>query len=281
VLNNRCIIGICGIFILLIACNGGNSQDNRWLSGSPERTVLGQIEPPSGYSRIEYDSTSYAGFLRRLPLKPAGSKIYLYNGRLKGRQDVHRAVIDIDIGNRNLQQCADAVIRMRSQYFYSRGMYDSIAFNFTSGDRASFRKWVEGYRPRVNGNDVTWVKNDEADSSYEAFREYLRSVFMYAGSYSLEKELIPVNDNCTIEPGYVFIEGGFPGHAVFVIDVCMDRESGKRLFLLAQGFMPAQDIHVLINPIDNDLSPWYDCEIDDSLITPEWTFERDDLMRFP
>lgn len=269
----------CTMFVLY-ACNGGNSQGNSLISRSDDRTIRNHINPPEGFTRIDYDSASYANFLRNLPLKPSDSKIHLYNGRLKNRQDVHHAVIDIDIGKRNLQQCADAVIRMRSEYFYSNAMYDSIAFNFTSGDRASFSDWITGYRPRVNGNDVTWLKMPEPDSSYKTFREYLRTVFMYAGSYSLEQELIPVDDVCSVEPGYIFIEGGFPGHAVFVVDACTDRESGKRLYLLAQGFMPAQDFHVLVNPNDNQLSPWYDCVIGDSLITPEWIFDRDDLMRF-
>jgi len=46
-----------------------------------------------------------------------------------------------------------------------------------------------------------------------------------------------------------------PGHAVIVVDMAEDAK-GQRAFLLAQSYMPAQDIHILKNPMDADLSPW-------------------------
>lgn len=35
-----------------------------------------------------------------------------------------------------------------------------------------------------------------------------------------------------------------------------ENNKGEKIYLLAQGFMPAQDIHVLVNFVDTDLSPW-------------------------
>jgi hypothetical protein len=258
-----------------------SSQKYLWLEYTDStESVLERIDPPEGFERIWADQDSFASWLRGLPLKPAGSKVYLYDGRLKGNQTYHHSVIDIDIGHRNLQQCADAVIRLRSEYLYSVGFYDSIHFNFTSGDTAAFRDWINGYRPDIKGNQVTWSKITEPDSSYENFQQYLNTVFMYAGSYSLEKELIPVAVPGWIESGNVFIQGGFPGHAVIVLDVAVNQKSGQRVFLLAQSFMPAQDIHIMINPNDSSLSPWYDCIIEDTLVTTEWNFIPADLMRF-
>jgi len=49
----------------------------------------------------------------------------LYNGTTKTAK-VHEAVIDRDPGNRNIQQCADAVIRLRAEYLYSRKAYEAI-----------------------------------------------------------------------------------------------------------------------------------------------------------
>ena len=95
-----------------------------------------------------------------------------------------------------------------------------------------------------------------ADSSYVTFRAYLDTVFMYAGSYSLARELEPVADPSTVMPGDVFVQGGFPGHAVLVADVTANAR-GERRFLLVQSYMPAQDVHVLVNPLDsrNSLVP--------------------------
>ena len=252
-----------------------------WLGGwKPTATIASEISTPEGYEREEVTAESFANWLRHLPLKKEGTPVYLYNGRKKGNQRAHFAVVDIDTGTRDLQQCADAVIRLRGEYLYSRGLYSSINFNFTSGDEASFTKWASGYRPEVNGNTVQWVKKAGEDSSYNNFRRYLTTVYIYAGTYSLSKELKPRNNNHKMMIGDIFIEGGFPGHAVIVVDMAENQQNGKKVFLLAQSFIPAQDIHVLKNPNDAGLSPWYDLDFGQTLRTPEWLFKDTDLRYF-
>ncbi|MFC1853791.1 DUF4846 domain-containing protein [candidate division CSSED10-310 bacterium] len=49
---------------------------------------------------------------------------------------------------------------------------------------------------------------------------------------------------------------------------------------LGSSFIPAQDIHILKNPVNTVSNPWYDSEFGDTLITPEWTFSAKDLKRF-
>ncbi len=57
-------------------------------------------------------------------MKPAGAPVLTYTGAPKWRQDVHVAVIDIDVGKRDLQQCADAIMRLRGEWLYGRGAQD-------------------------------------------------------------------------------------------------------------------------------------------------------------
>ena len=59
------------------------------------------IVPPPGYVRHETDS--YGTYLRNLPLKRPESPVMLYNGVDKGYQDGAYAVIDMQIGNSDLQ----------------------------------------------------------------------------------------------------------------------------------------------------------------------------------
>ncbi len=66
----------------------------------------------------------------------------------------------------------------------------------------------------------------------------------------------------------MFIKGGFPGHAVLVTDVVVNRATGERRFLLTQSYMPAQEIHVLINPAAADRSVWYGADFGETLVTP-------------
>ena len=213
-----------------------------WLpEGSHPETIRQRIPPPAGYQRTGELPGSFGEWLRDLPLMPEQTPVLLFDGTPKRRQDVHQAVIDIDVGSRDLQQCADAVIRLRAEYLFAAGRRDEIVFAFTNGSRASFQKWSEGYRPAVTGNIVRWDKIAAPDSSHASLRTYLDSVFQYAGSYSLSRELRSAAPN-TLKPGDVFIHGGFPGHAVIVVDAATDPH-GKRLFLLAQSYMPLHRKH--------------------------------------
>jgi len=242
-------------------------------------TIATRINPPQGYKRETLDSTSFGYYLRNFPLIKHDSKVYQYDGKEKWNANVHEAVLNIDVGDKDLQQCADAVMRLRAEYLYKRKQYDKIHFNFTNGFNAEYKKWAEGYRIKVNGNSTTWYKAGVSSYSYLNFRKYMELVFNYAGTLSLTKELkaISVND---IQAGDVFIKGGSPGHAVLVVDVAVNSTTGKKVFLVAQSYMPAQDIHVLKNFEQPALSPWYDISTMDKLYTPEWTFSKTELKRF-
>lgn len=237
-----------------------------------------RIIPPKGFVRNEVKEDSFEQYLRSLPLQPHGTKVHYFDGREK-KKDVHAAVIDMEIGHRDLQQCADAVIRLRAEYLYQQESYDKIRFNFVSGFLADYSTWMQGNRIEVNGSQVTWVKKTGYNKDYPSFRKYLDMVFAYAGTASLAKELNSVAAEEMII-GDVFIVGGNPGHCVIVIDMVENKSTGEKLFLLAQSYMPAQDIHILKNPLNQNLSPWYDLDFGQILITPEWQFDRKDLKRF-
>lgn len=184
------------------------------------------------------------------------------------------------MGNKDLQQCADAVMRLRAEYLFKTKQFDALYFNFTSGFKADYSKWRSGYRISVKGNNVSWVKTSKESESYQSFREYLNVVFMYAGTASLTKELKQIT-LAQMQIGDVFIKGGSPGHAVIVVDMAVNPKANKKVFMIAQSYMPAQDIHILINTNKSSISPWYDLvETASEIETPEWTFEGNQLKRF-
>ncbi|MBA1334916.1 MAG: hypothetical protein HPY66_0537 [Firmicutes bacterium] len=242
-------------------------------------TVETRIIVPKGFERVAVEEGSFGEYLRNLPLKPHGSKVLYFDGRVK-HNDVYEAVVDMDVGDRDLQQCADAVMRLRAEYLYKRQRYDEIHFNFTNGFRADYSKWMQGNRIAINGNSTSWVQRAERSNTYSDFRSYLNIVFAYAGTLSLEKELKPIEPE-QLMIGDVIIQGGSPGHAVIVVDMAEDKDTGKRVFMLAQSYMPAQEIHILKNPVNKEISPWYELDFADKLYTPEWTFTRDSFRRFP
>lgn len=252
----------------------------RVASAGPADTLSSRISPPNGFARTAAPPGSFAAWLRALPMKPPGAAVHLFDGRLKPRQDVHLAVIDIDTGKRDLQQCADAVMRLRAEYLHAAGRTRDIAFDFTGGGRVDYARWAEGWRPTPAKGRVSWSRSAGPDASYAAFRRYLDAVFIYAGTYSLSRELKPA-DLSDIAIGDVLIKGGFPGHAVLVIDQAANAATGERRVLLAQSYMPAQDMHVLINPADPAGGGWYRIDPNQDVVTPEWTFRPNELKRWP
>ena len=238
-------------------------------------TIKDRYLPVEGYIRVEYSEGSFAEFLRNQKLKPYGKKVLYYDGREKSPYGIYDSAFDIEIGNRDLHQCADAIMLLRAEYLYSQGLYDKISFNFVSGFKAEYDMWMNGYRIDVQGNNAEYYLAAESSNTYEGFRRYMDMVFAYSGTLSLENELISVSiDNMNI--GDVFIVGGSPGHAVIVVDMTVN-SSGEKTFLLAQSYMPAQQTQLLINPMDDDISPWYSLNGKEKLITPQWTFELDTL----
>ncbi len=262
--------------ILLLSCIP-STQSN--LINPEGKTISTRFNTPEGFVRENYDTNSFEYYLRTLPLKKHLSKVMLYNGSQKINQSAHEAVVDMKIGNKNLHQCADAVMRLRADFLYHQKIYNNIHFNFTNGFECRYDKWAEGYRVAVKGNQTSWIKQKNRDNSYPTFWAYLEQVFTYAGTLSLSKELKSVSIS-NMQPGDVFIKGGSPGHAVIVVDMATDAKTGKKMFMLAQSYMPAQEIQVLKNPNNSLLSPWYSLDFGDNLETPEWDFTSKELKRF-
>lgn len=228
---------------------------------APDATPLAErVAPPPGFARVPVAADSWAAWLRGLPMRPSGAPVLTFTGARKWRQDVHVAVVDIDVGSMDLQQCADAIMRLRGEWLFAAGRKRDIRFNDTEGKRLSF--------------------SARRDSGYASFRKYMDYVFAYAGTYSLERELKPVPLSA-LQIGDVFIKGGFPGHAVLVADMAENPATGEKRFLLLQSYMPAQEIHVLKSPAARDGSPWYPASLAGELVTPEWTFPSGALRRWP
>jgi hypothetical protein len=252
-----------------------------WLEGRAGQPLRERIEPPAGYQRVAVAAGSFGAWLRELPLRPGRGIVHLHDGADKSSQDLHVAVIDIDTGKRDLQQCADAVMRLRAEYLFASGRADEVCFNSASGDAMPYASYRRGLRP-PRGQGGPWSPQTTPDPSWSGFRGYLDRVFTIANTASLARELEVLRDPAQIAGGDVYIEparGGRYGHAVLVLDVAQSA-AGERVFLIAQSYMPAQDMHVLANLQDPSRSPWYRAPGDGSLQTPEWPFPKSSLKRF-
>ncbi|MDX2001959.1 MAG: DUF4846 domain-containing protein [Chitinophagales bacterium] len=253
------IITLCG----LMAMAYWNAYGKYDIPMSLKYERVKDIPPPTGFSRQVVVDNSFAAFLRNIPLKQDNNAVYLYNGELKGNQDAQFSVIKMEVGKKDLQQCADAVMRLRAEYLYAQERYDDIHFNYVSDSK-----------PRYFETEM------KGDHSRAAFEKYLETTFNYANTLSLKNELKPVTLD-KMQIGDVFIKSGNPyGHAMIVIDMAVNTANGKKMFMLAQSYMPAQEIHIVKNPTDSEISPWYPSDFVGWIITPEYLMTDNDLRRF-
>lgn len=215
--------------------------------------TIEDIGTPVGYERISVNNESFGSFLRKQQLKN-DKTVYLYNGKLKTNQTAQYAVLNISTGNKDLQQCADAVMRLRAEYLKERK--NAICF--------------------TDNADTKYIWNT---LKYKNWQKYLETVFSMCGTLSLQRQLKTQSwDQLSI--GDVLIRGGSPGHAVMIMDVAQHNQTGEKIFLLAQSYMPAQDIHLLQNLYTTELSPWFKVTKDKIIYTPEWTFYANQLRKW-
>ncbi len=254
-----------------------------WLENLEQASLLGnRIKPPAGFTRVPLELNTFGNWLRRLPVKKGGPKVFLFSGASKGiNEDAHACVVDIDTGAADLQRTAQAVMRLRAEYLFSAGMNDAIKFSLLSGAPADWTSWAQGVRPSTSTRVRASTRRVPADANYPNFRKYLNElVFKKTSTATLTQDLQPVADPTDIRVGDVFIRPGSPGNAVIVVDLAVNK-AGRRIMLLAQGGTPAQNMHILKNLSDTRLSPWYDAVFEATLNTPACKYTKAELRRFP
>ncbi len=242
-------------------------------------TIQSRVNIPVGFKRVEYATGSFQEYLRNYELKPFGSKIINYDDSQYFWQSGHVGVLEIPVPKNGLQQCADALIRVRSEYLWDNNRKDEIGFNFTSGHYCSWSKYAEGYRPKIDGNKVSFHKTAAKDHSKTNFYKYLNLIYTYSGTLSLYNELPKINDVSKLQIGDMLIKGGTPGHIAIICDEIVN-ETGDKLFLLFQGNTPAQSVHLVKNLEDSTISPWYKLEKDAVISVSNYTFYDSKFVRF-
>lgn len=189
-----------------------------WLASAQGQSLLDAVPAPTGFSRVPTDA--WGNWLRHLPLKPEGALVHQRDGQAIAYQRRHARVVDMDVLAH--QECADAILRLRAEYLQSSGKtFRFSGMEFRSGTRQKF----DGFLVRLFANK---------------------------GTVHLDGEMKRPTDR-QIRPGDVLVFGGSPGHAILVLDVAQRGDARK--LLIGNGYMPAQEFHVLRNPAGG---VWFD-----------------------
>lgn len=230
--------------------------------------------PREGHIKIKALSlhkATWTSFLQHLEIKK--SPVVDYRGRIVPDYQKAAGILTYDIGKKDLQQCADALMRLRTEYLFSQQRYDDIGFHFVSGYYYSWNEYCKGKKPYPSGNSLKMIQGKTEPRTHASLRNYLDIVYTYASTISLAKELKNASD---FETGTVVIHAGSPGHCFIIIDE-KTTEDGTKLYKLAEGYTPAQSIYVLNGNSNN--GPWYALK-KGKIETLSYVFDRYELKRF-
>ena len=219
------------------------------------------------------DSSSWPYFLQHLPQEDA--PVLDYRGTAIDNQGKHFAVIPYDVGNRDLQQCADALMRLRAEYLFAQHRTAEISFHFVSGDAYSFNAYCDGKTPVAKGAGVVFISSPTKAKDRASLRKYLDIVYTYASTISLSNEM-KVAEAFAI--GTVVIKAGSPGHCFIITDEAATT-SGEKLYKLVEGYTPAQSIYVLRNVEEPSLGYWHKLK-KGRIVTASYEFTNYKLKKF-
>lgn len=255
-------------------------------SASDDRLNVRFASPPKGFARVEASPDSFGRFLRALPLQAEGSPVVDYRGNplhSNGKHPNIVAVADLDVGTKDLQHCADVILRLHAEWRYGKGERN-LAYKSVSGQTLSYQGYIGGERAIVEGKGIA-LKHAAAPAkdSHALMRGWMDEVFAWAGTASLEpySKKVAWRD---VAPGDFFVMSGAPyGHAVLILDVAKD-EKGRVALLLGQSYMPAQSFQILKPAGGNNGfadTAWFVVEDNDQLVdTPFWQpFPKTSLRR--
>ena len=235
---------------------------------------------PPGYARVAVTPGSFAEWLRGLPLAAPGTPVLSHAGDtvFAGNDAYVAAVVAIDVGAGDLQQSADAVIRLHGEWLWASDQPNAISYKSTTKLDMPFSRWAKGQRLMAVGPNMGWVvKNKPKDPTYDDFRSYIDAVMLWSNNVSLALRATHVADAAQLSAGDFFLQPRGKGHAVIVLDVAQ-KPTGERVALLGQSLQsPAQSIHVMqLGPA----TAWFSMRPPNPILTPRADeFSWAELMR--
>ena len=253
------------------------------LANAQRITIADNVNIPKGWERVIQND--FHAWIIQQPL--SDDYVKTYDGKnVYGLNTIYKVKFDYDIGNEDLHHCADAAIYFNALHKFDNEQYHRITYHFTNGQEFGYLQYLAGYRPKVkqDGSVVIIYTHNQRKPSYKNFRMYLDIIWRYAGTWSVDEYDTYQLKTGWAMPGDIFVKGGFPGHAITVIDVIENIDTGQRKYMFSESYMPAQDQYIVVNTAEHGIRPqldlWFDIDPKEPLSTSRWTFQPKDLKRF-
>ncbi|MEO7032793.1 MAG: DUF4846 domain-containing protein [Polyangiaceae bacterium] len=247
---------------------------------APVDTLQERFPTPPGYQRVPVAAGSFAEWLRGLPLAAKDTPVVSNSGAtvFSAEDDYVAAVVSIDVGAGDLQQSADAVVRLNAEWLFAYDKQDAISYRSATKLDMPFSRWARGQRLIASGPNVFWVvKGKPKEPTYDDFRQYIDSVMLWTNNVSLAMRATHVSEPKDLTAGDFFLQTRGKGHALLVLDVAQ-KPTGERVALLGQALQnPAQSFHVIRLGRE---TAWFSMRPPNPVLTPRSDeFSWDELSR--
>jgi len=227
-------------------------------SSTPYKRVA-DLTAPTGFHRVSA-ITDWQNWIRHTPLQPNNAQVVDYMGDPINPPATVSAVVAVNVMGKACQ-CADMAILLRSYFKFFKQESSEIRFKSVSGQWMEWKAWLSGTRYRLSGNGqklIPYRTPNSRSNTLQAFNNYLRFVFIYAGSASLGRDLKKVASH-KVMPGDLYIQpnpSGGIGHVSIVFDVATNK-NGNRLYLMGYGYIPAMSLFIVQPESTQGIGNWF------------------------
>ncbi len=208
----------------------------------------------STYQRLPVDAASFGQWLRQLVLKPPGSPVLSYKGKVhkSARDSTVAGVINLDIQGHKHEQCMDILIRLYAEYLWQNKLAAGLNLPLPGGIWISWAEWLSGLRPEFHGLQVRLKPAAVSDSSFQNYENYLRLVYSESHTQQFYHGLRRI-DQQDLQIGDFIVSRGSKSHAVMIVDLARNKQ-GQLIALIGHGDTPACEFYLLNYRINN---PWF------------------------
>ena len=221
---------------------------------------IADIPVPAGFQRPVVDATGM--WLRDFPLEKPDAPVRDYTGQAIVPPAKPLAVTAAVVLSK-AAQCADMAILLRAKQLMHGKREDSIQFKSVSGQWMKWNYWKNGgrYRLSKNGRKLETATGRAVSKQYpqqQAFEDYLKYVFLYAGSASLHRDLKKI-DKKKVLPGDLYVQsppGGGIGHVSIVFDIAKSK-NGETRYLMGYGYIPAMSLFIVSPGTGEGTGGWF------------------------
>ena len=225
-----------------------------------------RFPPPQGSQRIAPAEGSFGDWLEKIPIDTNKKILHYYTGDEALQQNGHAAIVDIPVKN-NVQDSRKIIMRIRAEYLYQQGRYDEIEFRNKEGRIINPRIW---YAQKYPGTEFNFP--------YREFNRFIKESLPGAdwSEYMNNLERIAPSE---AEAGDIVYQKSGGSHAMMIAGAA-ENPSRERMLLFIEGATPPAEVHVVANPADPSISPWYRMEESRPVRTPYWVFNDRNFYRF-